>query len=418
MSDTREMRTAIQQAGPVLVGALLLVGLYLAVREAVGPFMLLLALVALLYPYRTMGWARGFLATGLLFFALWFIYQTQTVLTPVALSLLAAYLLDPFIDRLEQRKIPRTLGILALLAAAILLVGLALLVIVPVLVDQISTLSGNLPEYVARTREWINATALPFLERMGFDVRPEALSEALFGEQQQAGATVQRILGGALEVTSGAYAVLAQLLNILLIPIITFYLLKDYDAMASWTMGLIPPRKRALVREVGADLGAAVGNFLRGQLAVSLIIAVLYGIGFAIIGLQYAALLGLAAGVLSLVPYVGSVLTAVLAALVAILGPSPWSHLLGVVVIYGAVQLLDANIITPKVMGDRVGLHPVVVLIAILVFATLLGFVGLLIAVPLTAMIKVGLDRAIDHWRASAAFAEAKGTEAGEVSAE
>ncbi|MFO7767932.1 MAG: AI-2E family transporter, partial [bacterium] len=243
MSDTGDMRSAVHQAGPILVGALLLVGLYLAVREAVGPFMLLLALSALLYPYRTEGWARGFLGTGLLFFALWFIYRTQTVLTPVVLGLLAAYLLDPFIDRLERRDIPRTLGILALLTAAVVAVGLALLVIVPVLVDQISTLSSNLPGYVARTREWISAAALPFLERMGFEVRPDFLSEAIFGEGQQAGATVQRILGGALEVTSGVYAVLAQLLNILLIPIITFYLLKDYDAMAGWAMGLVPPRR-------------------------------------------------------------------------------------------------------------------------------------------------------------------------------
>ena len=277
MSETRDIRTSVHQVGPVLVGALLLVGLYLSVRQAVGPFMLFLALTALLYPYKTERWARGFLGTGLLFFALWFVYRTQTVLTPLALGLLAAYLLDPFIDRLERRNISRTLGILALLVAASMVVGLALLVIVPVLVDQISTLSGNLPEYVNRTREWINATTLPFLGRMGFDVRPEALSEALFGEGQQAGATVQRILGGALEITSGAYAVLAQLLNVLLIPIVTFYLLKDYDTMADWAMGLVPPRKRPLVREVGGDLGAAVGNFLRGQLAVSLIIAVLYG---------------------------------------------------------------------------------------------------------------------------------------------
>ncbi|MFO7768159.1 MAG: AI-2E family transporter, partial [bacterium] len=174
---------------------------------------------------------------------------------------------------------------------------------------------------------------------------------------------------------------------------------------------------REVVREVGGEVGAAVGNFLRGQLAVSLIIAVLYGIGFAIIGLQYAALLGLAAGVLSLVPYVGSVLTAVLAALVAVVGPAPWSHLLGVIIVYGAVQLLDANLITPKVMGDRVGLHPVVVLVAILVFATLMGFVGLLIAVPLTAVFKVGLDRVLDRWRSSAAFAEAAEGDTGEVSA-
>ncbi len=392
-------------AGPLIAGILILVGLYLTTRQAVGPFMLYVALLLLLHPWWGEKWAHAFIMVGTLFFAIWLVAEIHVVLIPFALGLLFAYLLDPLIDRIETWKVPRTAAIAGLVLFSLLAVGVVMVSIVPILVDQISSLINNLPNYFNQVQSWLEGGVLPWLGRMGFDVSPDALSEALFGESAQAGRTLQRLLGGALEVTSGVYTLLAQLLNILLIPIVSFYLLKDYDTIATWAGELVPPKRRPALQKLGGEIGGALSNYLRGQFAVCVIIGLLYGIGFGIFGIQYAVLLGLVAGLLSLIPYVGSILTMVIAGIVALLGPAPLGDLLRVVIVFVVVQLLDGNLITPKIMGERFGLHPVIIMFSVLVFAALLGFVGLLIAVPLTAVLKVVADQLLARYRNSGLFA-------------
>ena len=176
-------------------------------------------------------------------------------------------------------------------------------------------------------------------------------------------------------------------------------MLKDYDIIATWAGDLIPPDRKPFIRRVGGDIGKALSNYLRGQFAVCASIGLLYGIGLGLLGIQYAALLGLAAAVLSLIPYVGSILTMLIAGSVALLGPDALNDLLKVVIVFAGVQLLDSNLITPKIMGERFGLHPVVIMFSVLVFAVLFGFVGLLIAVPLTAVLKVVADLLLEQYR-------------------
>jgi len=382
------------------------VGLYLTTRQAIGPFALYVALLLLLHPWWEEKWAHALIIVGTLFFIIWLVVKIQVVLVPFALGLLLAYLLDPLIDYIETWKVPRTVAIGGLVLGALLMVGIVMLAIVPVLVDQIGALINNLPTYVSQVRGWLEEGVLPWLAGMGLQVSPDTLPEALFGESAPTGQTLQRLLGGALEVTSGLYIFLAQLLNLLLTPVVAFYLLKDYDSMVAWAGQLIPPRRRPALREFGSELGRALSNYLRGQFAVSVSIGLLYGIGFGIAGIQYAVLLGLVAAILSLIPYVGSILTMVIASIVALLSPEPVSGLIKVLIIFALVQLLDGNLITPKIMGERFGLHPVVIMFSVLVFAVLLGFVGLLIAVPLTAVLKVVVDRLLVHYRSSSLFAE------------
>gem|GEM_PF-175579 len=404
---TQEAERTVKRtaAGPLVAGILLLVGLYLTAGDAVGPFILYVALLLLLHPWWNEKWAHAFLLVGTLFFAVWLVTEIQIVLVPFALGLLLAYLLDPLIDRIETWKVPRTAAIAGLVLIALLLFAVVMVSIVPIVIDQIGSLINNVPGYFSQVQGWLEDVVLPWLGRLGFDVSPEALSEAFFGESSQAGQTLQRLLGGALEFTSSLYTLLAQLLNLLLIPVIAFYLLKDYDSIAAWAGELIPPKRRPALSKLGGEIGEALSNYLRGQFAVCVIIAVLYGIGFGIMGIQYAALLGLAAGVLALIPYVGSILTMVIAGIVALLGPAPLGDLFKVVIVFAAVQLLDGNLITPKIMGERFGLHPVIIMFTVLVFAVLLGFVGLLIAVPLTAVLKVVVDQLLERYRGSTLFA-------------
>ncbi len=361
--------------------------------------MLFIALLVLLHPWWKEKWAHAFILVGSLFFAIWLVAELQVVLVPFALGLLLAYLLDPLIDRIETWKVPRTAAIGGLVLISLVAVCVIMISIVPILVDQIGSLINNMPGYFGQIQSWFDSRLLPWLGGMGFNVSPETLSEVFFGEGAEAGQMLQGLLGGALEFTSGLYTLLAQLLNLLLIPVVSFYLLKDYDIIAAWAGELIPPDRKPFISRLGGDIGKALSNYLRGQFAVCVIIGLLYGIGLGVMGIQYAALLGLAAAVLSLIPYVGSILTMLIAGSVALLGPAPLGDLLKVVIVFAGVQLLDGNLITPKIMGEKFGLHPVVIMFSVLVFAVLFGFVGLLIAVPLTAVLKVVADLLLDHYR-------------------
>ncbi len=403
--DTTERHTVSRQAiGPLLAALLILVGLYLDTHEEIGPFVLYLALVVLLYPWWRERWSHGIIGVGTIFFLVWFVQKTSAVLLPFGIGLLLAYLLYPFIDRLERRRVPRSVAIGLLVLLTLLITGLVIVTVVPMLVDQIAAFIQAVPEITMKVRTWIEVTLFPWLERVGLPASTETLPDALLGEGGGASQVVQSLLNGALEITSGLSIFLAQLANLLLIPIVAFYVLKDYHPISDWAMSLVPPYRREQLRGVGTEVGIALGNYLRGQLAVSLTIALLYGTAFGIAGIQYAALLGLAAGILCIIPYIGSFLTILIAALIALLGPQPGGHLLRVVIIFVVIQFLDGNFITPKIMGVRFGLHPIVVLFAVLIMAALFGFVGLLIAVPLTAVLKVVADRLLDSYRRSRLF--------------
>jgi len=401
-----EERTELSRvmSAPLLAAILLLVGLYLATRDVVGPFILYVALLLLLYPWWREKWTHGIIGVGTLFFLIWFVEMTAAVLLPFAIALLLAYLLYPFIDRLESRHVPRSVAIGLLVVLVLLASGLVILTIVPLLVDQIGSFIQDVPDITRQVTTWIEETLFPWLERVGLPVSTDTLPDAILGEGGGASQVVQSLLSGALDLTRGISIFLTQLANILLIPIITFYVLKDYHPIADWVMGLMPEKQRERFSGVGGRLGAAIGNYVRGQLAVSIVVAVLYGGAFAIAGVQYPLLLGLAAGILCVIPYIGSFLTILIAGLIALLGPQPGAHLLRVVLIYVAIQFLDGNFITPRIMGDRLGLHPILVLFAVLLFAALWGFVGLLVAVPLTAVLKVGVDYLLERYYASRFF--------------
>lgn len=400
--------------GVLAASVLLLVGLYLTVRPAVGPFMLYLALGILLWGWRDERWARGLFLVGTFFLSLWLLWSTRVVLTPFVVSLVLAYLLDPAIRWLGRRGMSRNVAIPLLLAIAGL-AGTAVLVgVVPLLIEQIGVFSESLPGYADKVMGFLQGSVLPWLNRLGLDVTPSMVTDALFSGTE-GGLTVQRVLGGALQVTSGVYGALAQVLNLILIPVVTYYLLRDWDPLVAWADGLVPPRYRPWLHGLGSEIGRAVGGFVRGQLVVSLVLGTLFTIGLAVTGIPHALLLGLAAAVLSLIPYVGSVLTFVLAALVALLGPGPLIALLKVTLVYAVVQALDGTLITPNIMGERTGLHPVLVMLAVLAGATLLGFVGLLVAVPLAAIVRILVQRLLERYRHGPQFEE--GPQAGHPSA-
>jgi predicted PurR-regulated permease PerM len=330
--------------------------------------------------------------------------RVAVVIAPVGTGLFLAYLLNPLVERLERRRVPRPVAIVALLAL-LAAVAAALAIVVP------SLLSRDLHAFAERWRDYegrIETVILPWLrERLHL---PQAASAgdtvrdaiARLGEAfQGASGDVASALGSAVNTAAG---LLRILLAVLLTPVFAIYFLSDYPTLNRAARELVPPRHRELVLGVVSEINHALASWFRGQLTVMLILGTLYATGLAITGIPLGVLIGLVTGLMAFVPYVGVGIGLCLALAAALLDAHPASGVVGALATFGAVQSLDALVITPRVLGGRVGLSPVAVIFALTLGGELLGYAGLLLAVPAAAVCKVLLFRAHRLYVASALF--------------
>ncbi|NDY42777.1 AI-2E family transporter [Dissulfurirhabdus thermomarina] len=325
-----------------------------------------------------------FLAVGL--GAAWLAHLLAPVLTPFLVSALLAYLGDPAVDAMERRRVPRTLAV-ALVFAVIVLAFLALvLVLVPLLERQAAALARRLPAVLA----WARETALPWLaHRLGLPAAlPDAgaIQEALAAHWRQAGGLAVRVLSS---VSRSGMALLAAIGNLVLIPVVTFYLLRDWDRLLADLHALLPRRAAPTVAALAREADEVLGAFLKGQLLVMLALAAVYSIGLHLAGLELALLIGITAGLVSFVPYLGFALGILAAGAAALVQYHDLAHLLYVTGVFAVGQLLEGTVLTPVLVGDRVGLHPVVVIFAVLAGGQLFGFFGVLVAIPAAAVLMV-----------------------------
>lgn len=326
------------------------------------------------------------------------LYLLSPILTPFVVSALLAYLGDPLVDRLEGWRMSRPVAVtLVFLLILLFLLGLAL-VLVPLLERQITALFDKLPGYLA----WARETLLPWVrEKLGFagglaDVGK--LQQLLATHWKDAGGIVSGILGS---VSRSGLALVGWLANLVLIPVLTFYLLRDWDALVAGIHALLPrnlePGVAALARESDAMLGA----FLRGQLMVMLALALMYTTGLWLVGLDFALLIGLFAGLVSFVPYLGLILGIIAAGVAAVLQFQGWEQLPWVALVFVGAQVVEGYLLTPKFVGKRIGLHPVAVIFAIMAGGQLYGFFGVLLALPGAAVVMVVIRHGLAHYRGS-----------------
>lgn len=318
-------------------------------------------------------------------------------LSMLFVSLLLAYILDPLVDWFEERRISRSLAIVILMVGTILFVGGFLLWIVP-------TLVGELGGAGVRLRAWIGDEDTGVIawvqERIGMDAA-ELLARVREKAQEvapQALEVVGEFLKGALTKTAG---VVGWLVNVLMVPIFVFYFLRDFDEMKAQAASLIPLHRRDFVIERARRVDGVVGEWLRGQVKVALILAGLYAVGLAIAGVKLGVPIGILAGLLNIVPYLGFAFGFGLAVLMALLVWTGVGTLIGVVVVFAVVQLLEGYVITPKIVGEKVGLSPVSVILVLLIGGELLGLLGFVLAVPVAGAAKTILVEVIDWYRGS-----------------
>ncbi|MEW5850306.1 MAG: AI-2E family transporter [Myxococcota bacterium] len=346
-----------------------------------------------------LAWAVGLLA--FLVGILWLAANVRSVTVPLAVAFVMAYALDPVVDRFEARRIPRTVAILILLVGFVVTLTLLVVLLGPQVAQEFQQVPDKVRQALDKLIPWVEST---FKVETPHNVRDamETLKQRLVGIDVKA---MVAPAGNVLTVLYGStVGVLSGLAGTLLIPLFAFYLLRDFDLIVARAGELIPPRHRPPVGSIFHEIDVAMGSFIRGQLTVASVLALLYALGLWAVGLPLALLVGLIAGFGNMIPYVGTTVGVVLATLMAVLDWGGVGHLLMVYAVFVVVQGLEGWIITPMIVGESVGLSPFLVMVAILVFGDLFGFLGILVAVPSAAILKILMRALVDRYQSSAFF--------------
>ncbi len=330
-----------------------------------------------------------------------FFYFSRRVLTPFFIAFALAYLLDPVTDRLESFKISRTFAVLVLMAGVFSLVTGIGLLIFPLLKLQAEHLVSNLPNYIAIIQEWM----YPLLGVVG---EPEKIQGILNRELLKVGELPLKVISSITSIlwgsVAGLFSFILLLANLVIIPVVMFYLLRDYDLINKKMLGFVPARSREQVLSLIKEIDGVLAGFVRGQLMVGLIMAGLYSIGLFFCGTPMSLFIGLLAGLASLVPYLGLVFGFVPAAILTFMQTQDWVLVFGVVGVFAVVQGLEGMIITPRIVGEKIGLHPVAIILAVLLGAEFFGLVGVIVSVPVAAALNVLFTHGLNEYKSSSFY--------------
>ncbi|WP_376690521.1 AI-2E family transporter [Wenzhouxiangella sp. EGI_FJ10409] len=330
----------------------------------------------------------------------WLLWLLGPVLTPFFISVLIAYMVNPIVGWLEDRRIRRDLAVAVVFALAFLLMVVVLLIVVPVLIREIADFFGRLPGYVDAFQQnalpWIEAQLGITLDLQSFDVeRARGLIQEYFSNIAGAAGNVLSIM------TQSGGRFLVWITSMVLVPLVTFYLLRDWRLLMDTLRDILPRNVEPTVVKLTEDCDEALGGFLRGQLMVMLSLGLVYATGLWIVGLNNAIAIGMIAGLVSFVPYLGAIIGILLAGITAVIQDFSLVFLVSVGVVFVVGQLIESFVLTPKLVGDRIGLHPVLVIFAVMAGGQLFGFAGVLLALPAAAAGTVLVRFAYNNYKLS-----------------
>ena len=329
---------------------------------------------------------------------IYLIWLLAPVIMPFAIAGMLAYLGDPLVDRLERLGLGRTWAATIVFMVLMLVFIGVLLLLIPLIARQVENLIQNLPRYAA----WAQDTAWPWLQtRLHLD--PHALDSdrllaMLKAHMDSVGGMATLVLG---KVTSSSLGIALWLTNLVLVPVVAFYLLRDWDRLVATIDRMLPRSIQPTIAHLGRESDAILGAFVRGQLLVMLALGAFYGTGLALMGLSVGPLIGMVAGLLSFVPYLGFIIGFVAAIVAALVQFGDWTHVLLVCGVFGLGQMLEGYVLVPKLVGDKIGLHPVAVIFAVMAGGYLFGFLGVLLALPAASVIVVLLRYLVERYRMS-----------------
>ena len=343
-------------------------------------------------------WSAGILLIVLILWVL------KGVLLPFVAGFALAYLLDPLADKLARTGLGRTLSALLILIGSVLVLGLIGALVVPLLAEQFQAFMRDLPGYIDRVREL--ATGPISWVRGTFGGQLGSVNEAAGQIVNQGANWLTSVLGGVL---AGGAALISVASLLVVTPVVAFYMLVDWDRMVTTVDSWLPLQNRDTIRRLAREMNNAVAGFIRGQAIVCLALGVMYAVGLTLVGLNFGLLIGLGAGIISFVPYVGTLTGFLVGTGVALAQFWPDYFSIGAVMAVFAVgQFIEGNILQPNLVGRQVGLHPVWLMFALFAFGGLFGFVGVLLAVPLAAAIAVLMRFALGQYKESSLYTGAQ----------
>lgn len=344
---------------------------------------------------------RFWLAGAALFvLVLWLL---NDILLPFVVGAVVAYFFDPVVARLQRYGLSRTLATTAVtIMAALITIGAAFAIVPPVF-GQIEALVGKAPEYIVNAATRLQPMIEPLRAKLGLE--PLSLLDLQNEASKWAGQALALLGGMASSVAQRSAAVINLLALLFLTPVVTFYLLRDWPKVLAAIDNALPLDHAGTVRKLARDSNAAVAGYVRGQALVCVCLGTIYGAGMSLVGLQFGFVIGLVAGLISFIPFVGTLVGATMAIGMALAQfPPDWISVGKVAAVFLIGHLLEGNVLSPKLVGDRVGLHPVWIMFALLAGGSLFGFVGVLVAVPIAAVIGVIARHLLERYHASALY--------------
>ncbi|WP_425543736.1 AI-2E family transporter [Rhodanobacter caeni] len=334
----------------------------------------------------------------------WLVWLLAPVLMPFAVAAMLAYLGDPLADRLERLGLKRMWAATVVFVVLLLVVCGVLLLLIPLIARQVENLIENLPRY----GDWAQHVAWPWLrDRLHLDpdtFDSDRLLEAIKAHIGSIGTVTATVLG---RVSRSGIGIAMWLTNLVLIPVVAFYLLRDWDRLVATIDRMLPRSIQPTIAYLARESDSILGAFVRGQLLVMLALGVFYGAGLGLVGLTVGPLIGMVAGLLSFVPYLGFIIGFVAAIVAVLVQYGDWMHVLLVCGVFVLGQLLEGYVLVPKLVGDKIGLHPVAVIFAVLAGGYLFGFLGVLLALPAASVIMVLLRYLLERYRMSELYNEA-----------
>ncbi len=349
-------------------------------------------------------WAKPAVLLGGTLGLFWMLHLLSPILLPFVLGAALAYLGDPIVDRLEAWKLSRTAGV-CLVFALFGGVGLALvLILLPLLYEQVAEMVQRIPEFLL----WLQQDAAPRIGIVlpeGAHVDVESIKKMLTEHWSKAGDLLSQWAG---PLTRSGGAMLGLVINLFMVPVVTFYLLRDWDLLVDEIRHMLPRQVEPKISELAGEVDDVLGAFITGQLMVMISLGTLYALGLWLIGLDLALLIGFGAGVVSFIPYLGPIVGIVSAGIAMLIQTQELLPLVGVAVVFGLGQFLESVWLTPWLVGDKVGLHPVTVIFAVMAGGQLFGFVGVMLALPVAASLAVLVRHLRTQWLESDWYAHAE----------
>lgn len=349
---------------------------------------------------RKVQWAAIALAVG------WLVWKLSPILTPFVFAAMLGWLGDPLVDRLEARGASRNTAVIAVFVTMCLILLIVLLILVPVMARQIVTLVESWPEYQAWLANWFTGQLAPWvLAKFNFDLiawfDSKHLMELVREHWERVGGIAATVIGF---LSRSGMGMVLWLTNLVLIPVLAFFFLRDWDRFVERVASLIPRDTLPTVTRLARESDEVLGGFLRGQFLVMIALGIMYGLGLWMVGVKVGILIGVIGGLLSFVPYLGPASVVVMGSIAALVQGGGWPMLVGVGVVFTVAQLVESYILTPKLVGERIGLHPMAVIFAVMAGGVLFGFLGMLLALPVAAVINVMLRFSVERYQASKAY--------------